>query len=93
MSNRELADKYLARQGLSIVGLSVTDFFDIMESISVATKGFFLFKIDGERSSRIYTFVVNISSLKGAVIRMDTDSVTEGIEYVLSELERNAVSI
>lgn len=92
MSFGELADKYAARLGTSSMSsVGFEDFVRILELVAMKNKGFFIFKVDGERGVNIYTFVLNISSSNGVVIRKDTDKIREGMEFVFSELERAGV--
>ena len=92
MSFSELADNYAARFGspsMSNVGLE--EFIQVLELVALKNKGFFIFKVDGERSHDIYTFVLNMSSSVGVVIRKDTDEIRVGMEFIFSELERAGV--
>lgn len=68
------------------VGLE--EFIQILELVAIKNKGFFIFKVDGERESGIYTFILNMSISKNIVIRKDADSIREGMEFFFSELER-----
>ncbi|MDH1629111.1 hypothetical protein [Pseudomonas mosselii] len=89
MSSNDLSDRYAARFGspnMSSVGLE--DFLQILELVAVKNKGFFIFKVDGERGGNIYTFVLNVSATKDVVIRKDTDKIREGMEFLFCELER-----
>ena len=89
MSFNELSEKYAARFGSpSMNGVGLDEFIQILELVAMKNKGFFIFKVDGERESNVYTFVLNMSTGNNVVIRKDTDSVREGMEYFFSELER-----
>ena len=89
MSFNELSEKYAARFGSpSMSGVGLEEFIQILELVAMKNKGFFIFKVDGERESNVYTFVLNMSTSNNVVIRKDTDSVREGMEYFFSELER-----
>ena len=92
MSFGELADKYAAHFGsssMSSVGLE--DFVQILKLAAIKNKWFSIFKVDGERGNNIYTFVLNMSSGVGVVMRKDTDEMREGMEFVFSELERAGI--
>ncbi|MCD9571446.1 hypothetical protein [Pseudomonas protegens] len=92
MSFGELADKYAAHFGsssMSSVGLE--EFLQILEMVAIKNKGFFIFKVDGERDCNVYTFVLNMSSSIDVVIRKDTDKIREGMEFIFSELERAGI--
>jgi len=71
---------------MNSVGLE--EFIEILDLVAMKNKGFFIFKVDGERERNVYTFVLNISTSNDVVIRKDTDSMREGMEYFFSELER-----
>lgn len=89
MSLNKLSEKYAARFGspsMSSVGLE--EFVQVLELVALKNKGFFIFKVDGERDRNIYTFVLNMSTVNDVVIRKDTDSMREGMEFFFSELER-----
>ncbi|WP_122461062.1 hypothetical protein [Pseudomonas viridiflava] len=89
MSFNELSEKYAARFGLpSMNGVGLEEFIQILELVAMRNKGFFIFKVDGERECDIYTFILNMSTSNDVVIRKDTDSIREGMEYFFSELER-----
>jgi hypothetical protein len=89
MSFNELSEKYAARFGLpSMNSVGLEEFIEILDLVAMKNKGFFIFKVDGERERNVYTFVLNISTSNDVVIRKDTDSMREGMEYFFSELER-----
>ncbi|PMQ09316.1 hypothetical protein PseAD21_21085 [Pseudomonas sp. AD21] len=89
MSIYELSEKYAARFGSpSMNSVGLEEFIQVLELVAIKNKGFFIFKVDGERECNIYTFVLNMSTSNSVVIRKDTDSVREGMEYFFSELER-----
>ena len=89
MSSNELSEKYAARFGSSSMdSVGLEEFIQIIELVAIKNKGFFIFKIDGERENNIYTFILNISTNNDIVIRKDTDRMREGMEYFFSELER-----
>lgn len=92
MSFSEMSEKYLARFGSSSVSvLGLDEFMRILELVVTKNKGFFIFKIDGERDQNIYTFVLNMSASNGVIIRKDTDNIGEGVDFVFSELERSSI--
>lgn len=89
MSFNELSEKYAARFGsptMDSVGLE--KFIQVLELVAMKNKGFFIFKVDGERDRNVYTFILNASKDGGVVIRKDTDNIREGMEFIFSELER-----
>jgi hypothetical protein len=89
MSFNELSEKYAARFGSpSMNSVGLEEFIQILELVAMKHKGFFIFKVDGERERNIYTFVLNMSTSNDVVIRKDTDSIREGMGYFFSELER-----
>lgn len=89
MTFSERFEKYAAHFGSpSMNGVGLEDFMQIMELVAVKNKGFFIFKVDGERDKYVYTFILNMSTSNGVIIRKDTDSIREGMEFVFSELER-----
>lgn len=92
MSFSELSEKYAARVGspsMSSVGLE--EFVQVLEMVALKNKGFFIFKVDGERDSNVYTFILNMSAGNDVVIRKDASSISEGMVFVFSELERLAI--
>lgn len=92
MSFSELSDKYATRfgsPGMSSVGLE--EFMQVLELVAMKHKGFFIFKVDGERDKNIYTFILNVSTSSNVVIRKDTDSIREGMEFFFYELERSGI--
>ncbi|WLH85025.1 hypothetical protein [Pseudomonas sp. FP2338] len=92
MSFNELSEKYAARfgsSGMNSVGLE--EFVQVLELVAMKNKGFFIFKVDGERERNIYTFILNMSTGNNVVIRKDTDSIREGMEYFFAELERGGI--
>jgi len=89
MCSNVLSEKYAARFGSpSMDSVGLEEFIQIIELVAIKNKGFFIFKIDGERENNIYTFILNISTSDDIVIRKDTDRMREGMEYFFSELER-----
>lgn len=85
----ELSDQYAARFGfLDMSSVQLDDFIQVLELVAKKYKGFFIFKVDGERACDIYTFVLNASTESKVVLRRDTDSIREGMEFFFSELER-----
>lgn len=89
MSFNELSEKYAARFGSpSMDGVGLEEFIQILELVAMKNKGFFIFKVDGERERNIYTFILNMSTSNDVIIRKDTDSIREGMEFFFSELER-----
>lgn len=85
----ELSEKYAARFGSpSMNGVGFEEFIQMLELVAMKGKGFFIFKVDGERERNIYTFILNMSTSGDVVIRKDTDSIRKGMEYFFSELER-----
>ncbi|WP_314402293.1 hypothetical protein [Stenotrophomonas rhizophila] len=92
MSFNDLSEKYAARFGSpSMNSVGLEEFIQILELVAMKSKGFLIFKVDGERERNIYTFVLNMSTSKDVAIRKDTDSIREGMEYFFSELERLAI--
>ncbi|WP_434658377.1 hypothetical protein J3P96_07960 [Pseudomonas sp. R3-56] len=92
MSSNELCEKYAARFGSpSMNSVGLEEFIQILELVAMKSKGFFIFKVDGERESDIYTFVLNLSASNGPVIRKDTGSIREGMEFFFCELERAGI--
>ncbi|WP_263219782.1 hypothetical protein [Pseudomonas atacamensis] len=86
------SDKYAARFGfLDMNSVHLDDFIQIMELVAKKYEGFFVFKVDGERKSDIYTFVLNASSQSNVVLRRDTDNIREGMKFFFCELERAGV--
>jgi hypothetical protein len=88
MEVSELAESYASRFSLSLKqGCRVEDFLYVAELIVLENKGYFIFKVDGERDRNIYTFALNMSEGNGVVLRRDTDSIYDGMEYIFSQLE------
>ncbi|MGF6489627.1 hypothetical protein [Pseudomonas frederiksbergensis] len=89
MSCNELSEKYAARFGLpSMNSVGLEEFIQVLELVAMKNKGFFIFKVDGERERNVYTFILNMSTSSDVVIRKDTDNIREGMEFFFSELER-----
>ncbi|MGY2293727.1 hypothetical protein ACW9H6_28765 [Pseudomonas sp. SDO528_S397] len=89
MSFNELSEKYAARFGLPSMGsVGLEEFVRALELVARRGKGFFIFKVDGERGCNVYTFILNMSAGNDVVIRKDTDSIREGMAFFFSELER-----
>ncbi|WWG59137.1 DUF637 domain-containing protein [Pseudomonas poae] len=89
MSFNELSEKYAARFGSpSMDSVGLEEFIQILELVAMKNKGFFIFKVDGERERNIYTFILNMPTSNDVIIRKDTDSIREGMEFFFSELER-----
>ena len=92
MSSDLLSDRYAARFGLPNMScVELEDFLQVLERVAVKNKGFFIFKVDGERGGNIYTFVLNVSTTKGVVIRKDACSIREGMVFLFCELERAGI--
>jgi len=58
----------------------------VLEKIAIQKKGFFLFKIDGERDRNRYSFVINLPRPLDVVVRKDTDNFEEGMRCIILEL-------
>lgn len=94
MSAKTLAKNYVARLGMSLdEACDIKSFLEVMDALASNGKGVFLFKIDGERLERKYTFVVNLVDADGSVVRLDTDSLVEGCLHVYAQLERLSVHV
>ncbi|QVM93091.1 hypothetical protein JYG34_08735 [Pseudomonas entomophila] len=92
MSFNELSEKYATRIGLpDMNSVGLEDFVQALELVAMKNRGFFIFKIDGERERGVYTFILNMLTGSDLVIRKDTDSISEGMEFIFSELERLAI--
>lgn len=88
MKVSELAENYASRFSLSLKqGCRIEDFLYVVELIALGSKGYFILKVDGERGLNIYTFALNMSDGNGVVLRRDTDSIYDGMEYIFSQLE------
>jgi len=89
VSLNELSEKYAARFGSpSMDSVGLEEFVQVLELVAMKSKGFFIFKVDGERERNIYTFVLNMSKSNDLILRKDTDNIREGMEFFFSELER-----
>ncbi|NAT26441.1 hypothetical protein [Pseudomonas syringae] len=89
MSFDEFSEKYAARFGSpSMNSVGLEEFIQILELVAMKYKGFFIFKVDGERDRDVYTFILNMSTSNNVVIRKDTDSIREGMRFFFSELEQ-----
>lgn len=62
---------------------SWTDLLPLIEKVCKAKQGYFVFKVDGERSTRKYTFVLNFPFPADFVWRKDTDSIEEGLTAIV----------
>lgn len=90
--NSNRAEKYAARFGWSLSeACQFENFLTAMERVCLGGKISFLFKIDGERSAKKYTYVISIPWPSDAIIRMDTDDPKEGMVHIFAELERVGV--
>ncbi|WMD19454.1 hypothetical protein RAS12_22960 [Achromobacter seleniivolatilans] len=88
-SRKELAEKYLAGLGATLDDVCTLDrFVELMEVLCSNNKSVFLFKLDGERTAKKYTFVMSFSEPGSSIIRIDTDEIADGVLYVLSRLEQ-----
>jgi hypothetical protein len=68
-----------------------TDLLPLVERVCEAKQGYFIFKIDGERQTRKYTFALNLPRPTGVVLRKDTDSIEDGLVTVVQELRASGV--
>ncbi|BCJ06922.1 hypothetical protein PRtIB026_A33330 [Pseudomonas sp. RtIB026] len=92
MSSNEFSDRYAARFGLpSMSCVEFDGFVQILERVAVKNKGFFIFKVGGERVGSIYAFVLSVSATKGVLIRKDACSIREGMVFLFCELERAGI--
>lgn len=89
MSCDELSEKYAVRLGVTnMSSVGFEDFIQVLESVAMKNRGFFIFKVDGERERNIYTFMLNMSITRNIVIRKDTDCIRDGMKSLFSKLER-----
>lgn len=92
MKNVDSAEKYVARLGWTLnEACQIENFLTAMERICSDEGISFLFKIDGERSTKKYTYVISIPWPSSAIIRMDTDDTKEGMMHMYAELERGEI--
>ncbi len=89
MENIDSAKKYVVRLGWTLdEACQVENFLMAMERICSREGISFLFKIDGERLSKKYTYVISIPWPSGAIIRMDTDDKKNGMMHMYAGLEK-----
>jgi hypothetical protein len=63
-----------------------SDFLPLIERVCRAKKGYFIVKVDGERTKNTYTVALNLPPPADVVIRRDTDNAEEGVLFVLRAL-------
>jgi hypothetical protein len=63
-----------------------TDLLPLIKRICEDKRGYFIFKIDGERTAKKYTFALNIPFPCDNVFRQDTDSIEHGMESIVRGL-------
>lgn len=68
-----------------------TDLLPLVERVCEAKRGYFIFKVDGERPTRKYTFTLNLPHPTDVVLRKDTDSIEEGLTAIMQELRASGV--
>ena len=68
-----------------------TDLLPLVERVCEAKRGYFIFKVDGERSTRKYTFTLNLPHPTDVVLRKDTDSIEDGLASVVQELRASGI--
>lgn len=90
LTDDELAEFYALRYGLSFSGkgISLDDYAEVVRDVLLRYDGYSVFKIDSERSTDIYTFVVNFLPMDGEFVRKDASSITIGMKAIFAGLEK-----
>jgi len=73
--------------GLSDVqGDSVEEAMKVLQFSADANRAYFIVKFDGERTNNKFTAVFNAQNIRDGIIRIDGDSMSQCIDYVLQEI-------
>lgn len=68
-----------------------TDLLPLIERICETKRGYFIFKVDGERPTRKYTFTLNLPYPADVVLRRDTDSMEDGLVAIVQDLRSTGI--
>lgn len=67
------------------------DLLPLLEKVVRSKGGYFVIKVDGERTSNRISFALNIPFPTDVVLRKDTDEYEDGIVFIIQELWANKV--
>lgn len=65
---------------------TIEDAVCILQISAEANQAYFIIKFDGERPNNKFTAIFNAQHVKNGIIRVDADSMSACIDYVLREI-------